>query len=86
MITPPPPAATDPDDPDVMDAAWRDQPAHRQIGLHTRLVASPDAQAWVERIERGLVRMSTVTRLQIIGYSFQKDRRPAANRARRRWH
>ena len=28
------------------------------------------AQAWVERIERGLVRMSTVTRLQI-GYSFR---------------
>ena len=37
---------------------------------YTRLVASPDAQAWVERIERGLVRMSTVTRLQI-GYSFR---------------
>ncbi|MCV7155698.1 PIN domain-containing protein [Mycolicibacterium pyrenivorans] len=37
---------------------------------YTQLVASPDAQAWVERIERGLVRMSTVTRLQI-GYSFR---------------
>lgn len=37
---------------------------------YTRLVASPDAQAWVERIERGLVRISIVTRLEI-GYSFR---------------
>lgn len=45
---------------------------------YTRLVASPDAQAWVERIERGLVRMSTVTRLQI-GYSFRNG--PQASRS-----
>ncbi len=37
---------------------------------YTRLTASPDAEAWVERIERGLVRMSIVTRLEI-GYSFR---------------
>lgn len=37
---------------------------------YTRLAASPDADTWVERIERGLVRMSTVTRLEI-GYSFR---------------
>jgi predicted nucleic acid-binding protein len=37
---------------------------------YTRLSASPDAQTWIERIERGLVRISTVTRLEI-GYSFR---------------
>jgi predicted nucleic acid-binding protein len=37
---------------------------------YTRLSASPDAQSWVERIERGLVRISTMTRLEI-GYSFR---------------
>lgn len=33
-----------------------------------RLAASSDAQEWVGRIERGLVRITTVTRLEI-GYS-----------------
>lgn len=33
-----------------------------------RLGASPDAHTWAERIERGLVRVSTVTRLEI-GFS-----------------
>ena len=33
-----------------------------------RLGASPDAAAWAERIERGLVRITTVTRLEV-GYS-----------------
>ncbi len=33
-----------------------------------RLGASPDAPTWAERIERGLVRVTTVTRLEI-GYS-----------------
>lgn len=37
---------------------------------YTRISASPDAELWIERIERGLVRMSTVTRLEI-GYSFR---------------
>jgi predicted nucleic acid-binding protein len=37
---------------------------------YTRLSASPDAPDWIERIERGLVRISTVTRLEI-GYSFR---------------
>jgi predicted nucleic acid-binding protein len=37
---------------------------------YTRLPDSPDAQAWVDRIERGTVRISTVTRLEI-GYSFR---------------
>lgn len=37
---------------------------------YTRLGASPDAQLWVDRIERGLVRISTITRLEI-GYSFR---------------
>lgn len=36
----------------------------------TRLSASRDVTAWIERIERGLVRISTVTRLEI-GYSFR---------------
>ena len=33
-----------------------------------RLGASPDAAAWASRIERGLVRITTVTRLEV-GYS-----------------
>jgi predicted nucleic acid-binding protein len=33
-----------------------------------RLAASPDANEWASRIERGLVRITTVTRLEI-GYS-----------------
>jgi predicted nucleic acid-binding protein len=33
-----------------------------------RLAASPDATEWAERIERGLVRITTVTRLEV-GYS-----------------
>lgn len=33
-----------------------------------RLAASPDAAAWAARIERGLVRIATVTRLEV-GYS-----------------
>lgn len=37
---------------------------------YTRLPESPDAQVWVERIDRGVVRISTVTRLEI-GYSFR---------------
>jgi hypothetical protein len=37
---------------------------------YTRLPESPDAQVWVDRIERGVVRISTVTRLEI-GYSFR---------------
>ncbi|MDQ2626866.1 PIN domain-containing protein [[Mycobacterium] nativiensis] len=37
---------------------------------YTRLSVSPDAQTWAERIERGLVRISRITRLEI-GYSFR---------------
>ncbi|BBY73555.1 ribonuclease VapC2 [Mycolicibacterium parafortuitum] len=37
---------------------------------YTRLADSPDVDAWMQRIERGLVRISTVTRLEI-GYSFR---------------
>ncbi len=33
-----------------------------------RLTASPDAAGWAERVERGLVRIATITRLEI-GYS-----------------
>lgn len=33
-----------------------------------RLAASPDAEDWADRIQRGLVRISTVTRLEV-GYS-----------------
>lgn len=33
-----------------------------------RIGASPDAAAWADRIERGLVRIGTVTRLEV-GYS-----------------
>lgn len=33
-----------------------------------RLAASPDAAEWAKRIERGLVRITTVTRLEV-GYS-----------------
>ena len=37
---------------------------------YVRLAASPDADEWAARIERGLVRISTVTRLEI-GFSFR---------------
>jgi predicted nucleic acid-binding protein len=37
---------------------------------YTRLAKSPDAGLWVERIERGMVRISTITRLEI-GCSFR---------------
>jgi len=37
---------------------------------YTRFAESPDAQAWIDRIERGMVRISTVTRLEV-GYSFR---------------
>jgi predicted nucleic acid-binding protein len=37
---------------------------------YTRLADSLDAQVWVDRIDRGMVRISTVTRLEI-GYSFR---------------
>jgi predicted nucleic acid-binding protein len=46
-----------------------------------RLAHSPDAAEWAERIERGLVRISTVTRLEI-GYSARSgpDLRTATRR------
>jgi predicted nucleic acid-binding protein len=34
-----------------------------------RLGASPDAQLWANRLERGLVAITTVTRLEV-GYSY----------------
>lgn len=37
---------------------------------YARLADSPDAQEWLVRIQRGLVRISTVTRLEI-GFSFR---------------
>lgn len=46
-----------------------------------RLGSNPDAAAWAERINRGLVRISTVTRLGV-GYSARSglDLRAAARR------
>ncbi len=46
-----------------------------------RLSTSPDAQEWALRIERGLVRISTVTRLEV-GYSARSgaDLRTAITR------
>ncbi len=38
-----------------------------------RLAASPDAGEWARRIERGLVRITTVTRLEV-GYSATSGR------------
>lgn len=48
----------------------------------TRLGTSPDAATWADRIERGLVRISTVTRLEV-GYSARSgtDLRSAARTA-----
>lgn len=37
---------------------------------YRRLSVSPDVQTWADRIERGLVRISRTTRLEI-GYSFR---------------
>lgn len=36
--------------------------------VHTRLAASPEAAEWATRIQRGLVRITTLTRLEV-GYS-----------------
>ena len=46
-----------------------------------RLATSPDAGAWADRIDRGLVRISTVTRLEV-GYSARSgpELRSAARR------
>ena len=46
-----------------------------------RLAASPDAAQWALRIERGLVRITTVTRLEV-GYSARsgEELRPALGR------
>lgn len=38
-----------------------------------RLADSPDAERWAERIERGLVRITTVTRLEV-GYSARSGK------------
>lgn len=38
-----------------------------------RLADSPDAELWAERIERGLVRITTVTRLEV-GYSARSGK------------
>jgi hypothetical protein len=47
-----------------------------------RLAASPDAAAWATRIERGLVRITSITRLEV-GYSARTatDLREAGSRA-----
>ncbi|MGH9023715.1 MAG: PIN domain nuclease [Acidimicrobiia bacterium] len=47
----------------------------------TRLAVSPDAEEWAERIERGLVRIATVTRLEM-GFSARsgKELRTARRR------
>jgi len=37
-----------------------------------RLASSPDAQAWAEQIDRGLVRISTLTRLEV-GFSARSS-------------
>lgn len=37
---------------------------------YARLAISPDADKWITRIERGLVHISTVTRLEL-GFSFR---------------
>ena len=37
---------------------------------YARLATSPDAATWLSRINRGLVRVSTITRLEI-GFSFR---------------
>jgi len=46
-----------------------------------RLATSPDARAWADRIDRGLIRICTVTRLEV-GYSARSglDLRSAALR------
>lgn len=47
-----------------------------------RLAASPDAEQWASRIERGLVRITSITRLEV-GYSARTatDLREAGSRA-----
>lgn len=40
---------------------------------YTRLATSPDADSWVTRVQRGLVRVAVVTRLEM-GYSARSGR------------
>jgi predicted nucleic acid-binding protein len=47
-----------------------------------RLGTSPDAAEWADRIERGLVRITTVTRLEV-GYSAAQYRGAGAGRRAR---
>jgi predicted nucleic acid-binding protein len=49
-----------------------------------RLGASPDAAQWARRIERGLVRITTVTRLEA-GYSARSGKDLRAGSGSRRW-
>jgi predicted nucleic acid-binding protein len=44
-----------------------------------RLAASPDADEWAQRIQRGLVRITTVTRLEV-GYSVSNCARDCGSR------
>jgi predicted nucleic acid-binding protein len=37
---------------------------------YARLADAADAQTWIDRVQRGMVRISTVTRLEV-GYSFR---------------
>ena len=37
---------------------------------YARLADAADAQTWIDRVQRGIVRISTVTRLEV-GYSFR---------------
>ena len=37
---------------------------------YARLADAADAQMWIDRVQRGMVRISTVTRLEV-GYSFR---------------
>ena len=46
-----------------------------------RLARSADADAWIDRIQRGLVRVSTVTRLEV-GFSARSGAEHRSNEAR----
>ena len=58
-------------DPEVMKGAWEERLSHRHLRPGPA-VTNPDAVTWAERVDRGLVRITTVTRLEV-GYSARSE-------------
>ena len=67
-------ASADLSDPDVMTQAWTVSTWLIDKSALVRLGDTRDAAEWASRIQRGLVRISTVTRLEV-GFSARSSER-----------